>query len=188
MATYWTTSPYTFTADAPLHAGITIDTLQGNLTCVLENSGYHYEIRPFDALFNTVTLDITWTWLTDFKPIPIPVYPSMDGTPCRSYEISMYIEDAARDETVRVYILPGMSSPVIDAATGDITGHGANAYIDLAIGVAGGWYSDTIKDIIPGTHTADGIWHGVGWIHLAGKTTVAADDIKIFSIEIAEEA
>ena len=185
MPTYWLLSPYTFSADAPVHGGVTVKTLQGNLTCVLENSGYDYDIRPFDALCDTINVDTTWTWSDEIDPILVPVYPSMSGG-WRSYTIDVHAQAATRNATLRFYLLETADRPAIDSATGLVAG--STAYKDITITVADARVSDTVADVLPGGVFGDGLLHDVAWLHIAGLTTVAADTVKVRAIRVQEGA
>jgi len=172
VATYWIDSPVSWSADDALHAGITRKSLQDNLICLQLNDGFDLNAHLLNSTDTAITTSInsSWSWVTEYIPQFIPVC-RIAGGGWRDYAFSIEASSTAAG-SIRVFLLDGPSSPLLDASTGLV--ENVSAYDDTSF-TSG--YSWSTTGNISLDHVGRQVFAGLivpgVWIHLAAKKTTA---------------
>lgn len=192
MPTYWKASELTHPADSAVHAGKTRITLQDNLRCVAENSGYDYDVCIRDMPLSESVTD-SWAWLSDIDAFPIPVWRNQGNTAWRSYAFEILGESttALTNITLRVFILKNKSHPTIDATTGDVSvvGGVTTSYKDIVMPPGLARRSDTVNMTDADWASSRGVSVDIAWVHIAGYTAaVGGADLEVYAMNIKESS
>jgi len=130
----WVDGPASLqTSDSPLHAGVTLDLMRGNLHRAIEQSGYDFSsfTRSTEIMNHAFSTADTYEDMTpDIDGVPIVMRRKLDGE-WRDIRVTMQAKliSGTAKATIRVHLLPAYQDALSPHSTGGITG--ATAYGSL---------------------------------------------------------
>ena len=144
-------------ADSPLHAGITVDLLRGNLYRIYEQQLQDCAGYPLwnDQLQHLCGAAGVWSLLNEWPPMPVRLNRDLEGS-LKPIYVDLFAQvTGGVNGTIRAILAPYAGfTPAVDATTGDISGgYAASIVFPPVAGYA--WGSCTISPLEARNISAD---------------------------------